>query len=125
MGMKKIPMFFYKKLKPILSRYRLVRFYPFGAIHNAIIKKLRPSFLIIEGHKIFLDPKDSLGLFINRDYEKFETNLLKKEVKNLFLILGAELNGKANLAIMIADNLVKEKNLDASKKAKHAQNNTT
>jgi len=39
---------------------------------------------------------------------------LKKEVNDLFLILGAELNGKANLAIMIADNLVKEKNLNAS-----------
>ena len=32
----------------------------------------------------------------------------------IFLILGTELNGKASLAIMIADNLVKEKNLNAS-----------
>ncbi len=39
---------------------------------------------------------------------------LKKEVNDLFLILGTELNGKANLAVMIADNLVKEKNLNAS-----------
>ncbi len=39
---------------------------------------------------------------------------LKKEVNDLFLILGTELNGKANLVIMIADNLVKEKNLNAS-----------
>jgi len=38
---------------------------------------------------------------------------LKKEVKDLFLILGAEVDGKANLAIMISDNLVKEKELDA------------
>ena len=38
---------------------------------------------------------------------------LKKEVKDLFLILGAEVDGKANLAIMISDNLVKGKELDA------------
>lgn len=38
---------------------------------------------------------------------------LKKEVKDLFLILGAELDGKASLAIMISDNLVKEKDLNA------------
>ncbi len=39
---------------------------------------------------------------------------LRNEVNDLFLVLGTELNGKANLAIMIADNLVKEKNINAS-----------
>ncbi len=38
---------------------------------------------------------------------------LKGEMDNLFLTLGADLNGKANLTIMISDNLVKEKNLHA------------
>ena len=38
---------------------------------------------------------------------------LKGEIENLFLVLGAEVNGKANLSIMIADNLVKEKGLNA------------
>jgi len=39
---------------------------------------------------------------------------LKQEVDNLFLILGAEVNGKANLSIMISENLVSEKNLNAA-----------
>jgi alanyl-tRNA synthetase len=39
---------------------------------------------------------------------------LKSEIPNLFLILGAEINGKANLFIAISDNLVKEKNWNAS-----------
>lgn len=43
---------------------------------------------------------------------------LKKEVTSLFLILGAELNGKANLAIMISDHLVKEKEIHAGKMIK-------
>lgn len=38
---------------------------------------------------------------------------LKGEVDNLFLTLGAEINGKANLAVMISDNLVKERDLNA------------
>lgn len=38
---------------------------------------------------------------------------LKGEVENLFLVLGAEINGKPSLSIMIADNLVKEKGLNA------------
>ncbi len=40
---------------------------------------------------------------------------LKGEIDNLFLVLGAEVKGKANLSIMISDNLVKEKGLDAGK----------
>ncbi|MGC9375171.1 MAG: alanine--tRNA ligase [Bacteroidales bacterium] len=39
---------------------------------------------------------------------------LKNEVDNLVLAIGAEINGKANLSIMISENLVKEKNWNAS-----------
>ncbi|MEP7171221.1 MAG: DHHA1 domain-containing protein, partial [Bacteroidota bacterium] len=40
---------------------------------------------------------------------------LKKEVDNLFLLLAAEIDGKAFLSLIISDNLVKEKKLDAKK----------
>jgi alanyl-tRNA synthetase len=39
---------------------------------------------------------------------------LKNEVDNLVLAIGAEINGKANLSIMISENLVKEKKWNAS-----------
>lgn len=39
---------------------------------------------------------------------------LRNEIPDLFLVLGAELNGKANLAIMISDRLVRDRNLNAS-----------
>lgn len=39
---------------------------------------------------------------------------LKNEIPNLLMILGSELNGKANLFLVISDNLVKEKNWNAS-----------
>ncbi|MFC2100237.1 alanine--tRNA ligase [Bacteroidota bacterium] len=38
---------------------------------------------------------------------------LKQTVDNLFLIIGSEANGKANLTLMISDKLVKEKGLHA------------
>jgi len=40
---------------------------------------------------------------------------MKGEIDNLFLVLGTEIHKKAHLAVMISDNLVKEKNLDAGK----------
>jgi alanyl-tRNA synthetase len=38
---------------------------------------------------------------------------LKGEVENLFLVLAADIEGKANIHVMISDNLVKEKQLNA------------
>lgn len=40
---------------------------------------------------------------------------LRDQIENLFLVVGAEVNGKASLTLMLSDNLVKEKNLDAGK----------
>jgi alanyl-tRNA synthetase len=39
---------------------------------------------------------------------------LKSEMKDLFLVLGAEIDGKANLAVMISENLISSKGLNAS-----------
>jgi alanyl-tRNA synthetase len=38
---------------------------------------------------------------------------LRNQVDNLFMVLGAEVNGKPSLSIIISDNLVKDKNLNA------------
>jgi alanyl-tRNA synthetase len=38
---------------------------------------------------------------------------LKREMENLYMLLGAKINGKANLVLVISDNLVKEKGLHA------------
>ncbi len=45
---------------------------------------------------------------------------LKGEVENLFLVLGAEISGKPNLTIMISENLVNEKGLNAGKIVREA-----
>ncbi|QGY43151.1 alanine--tRNA ligase [Maribellus comscasis] len=45
---------------------------------------------------------------------------LKGEVENLFLVLGAEINGKPNLTVMISENLVEEKGLNAGQIVREA-----
>ncbi len=45
---------------------------------------------------------------------------LKGEVENLFLVLGVEIDGKPNLTVMISENIVAEKGLDAIKIVREA-----
>jgi alanyl-tRNA synthetase len=45
---------------------------------------------------------------------------IKGEVDNLFLALGAEMDGKPSLTIMISENIVAEKGLDAGKIVREA-----
>lgn len=45
---------------------------------------------------------------------------LKGEVDNLFLVLGAEIGGKPNLTVMIAENIVEEKGLNAGQIVREA-----
>ncbi|MFM2016783.1 MAG: hypothetical protein RL007_439 [Bacteroidota bacterium] len=51
----------------------------------------------------------------NTDAIKDLAYQLKDQIGSLFLVLGAEVNGKASLTILVSDNLVKEKSLDAGK----------
>jgi len=67
------------------------------------IKKVKDINLIAE--KIEVDSADAI-----RDLA-FQ---IKKKVENLFMVVGANLDGKANLTIMVSDNLVKERNINAS-----------
>ena len=45
---------------------------------------------------------------------------LKGEVDNLFLVLGAEINGKPNLTVMISENIVADKGLNAGQIVREA-----
>ncbi|MCE9538476.1 MAG: alanine--tRNA ligase, partial [Bacteroidetes bacterium] len=38
---------------------------------------------------------------------------LRNQIDNLFMVLGAEVKGKQSLSVIISDNLVKDKNLNA------------
>ena len=68
------------------------------------IKKVKGINLIAE--KIDIDSADAI-----RDLA-FQ---IKKKVENLYMVIGANLEGKASLTIMVSDNLVKDKNINASR----------
>jgi alanyl-tRNA synthetase len=63
------------------------------------------------GKTVFIGQKVDI---LSADVAKDLCFQLKGEVPNLFLLLGAEINGKANLFLAMSDNLNKEKNWNAS-----------
>ncbi len=82
-----------------------------------IIKaNLKSKVLVERGVNIIADKieVDNAGMVKNLAFQ------LKGEVENLFLVLGAEINGKPNLTIMISENIVAEKGLNAGKIVREA-----
>ncbi len=75
-------------------------------IKNDLLKQKRQV-----GGTVFIS--DKIEIF-SADVAKDICFQLKNEIPDLFLILGAEINGKANLFLSLSDNLVKEKNWNAS-----------
>jgi len=81
----------YKKTEELLSGRGIDNYQLVKVVNNYVKSSLKSEFAIIDGDKIFVDPRDSLRLTINGIYEKFETNFVKNEIKknNVVLDLGA------------------------------------
>lgn len=75
----------YKKVGKMLYGTGIGRFYPVRAVKKLIISKLK--FAEVDGHKMFLDPNDSLCLSINEVHEPLTTQLVKKEIKKGYVVL--------------------------------------
>lgn len=91
--MRKILLSVYRKCVKILSGHGIEKFYLVKVIDDFIFSHLKSSFAEVQGHKMFLDSKDTLRLSINEIYEPLETELVKKEVKkgNVVLDIGANI----------------------------------
>ena len=76
---------------------------------KALKSELKSKITDINGAKVIVTLVDS----VSADNLKDIAYQLKGEVENLYLVLGTSLEGKAGLAVMIADNLVKERGLHA------------
>ncbi len=87
MKMRKILFYIYKTVVKILSGHGIENFYPVRVANSFIFSQLKSDFAEVQGHKMFLDSKDILGLSINGIHEPFETELVKKETKNGDVVL--------------------------------------
>ncbi len=87
MNIKKIFIKIYRIARAYLRKYGIGKIYPFSILIKFIASMLRSNFAIVQGHKMFLDPKDTLRLSINGIYEEFETEIVYKEVKKGYSVL--------------------------------------
>ncbi|MBW6535234.1 MAG: alanine--tRNA ligase [Mariniphaga sp.] len=89
----------------------------FGRERLKILKSnLKSKVLTENGVNIIADQVDVDNAAMLKDLA-FQ---LKNEVENIYLVLGAEIDGKPNLAVMISENLVADKGLNAGKIVREA-----
>lgn len=86
----------YQKIIKMLSRYGFGKIYLIKLIHNFLKVHLRPKFVNIQGHKIFINRKDFYvcsHLLNFGAWEPNETELIKREIKkgDVALDLGAHI----------------------------------
>lgn len=79
--MKRILSKSYQAARSVFDGCGICKIYPFRSLNNLILKYIKSDFIVIGGHKMFLDSEDSLGLSTGSNYEEFETELIKKEIK--------------------------------------------
>jgi len=73
--------FLYRKFMRIFGGHGFGRFYPVRAADRAINWILRPRVAEVMGHKMFLDPSDSLHLSVTSAYEPLETSLIDQLIR--------------------------------------------
>jgi alanyl-tRNA synthetase len=89
----------------------------FGRERLKILKtNLKSKVLAENGVNIIADQVDvdNAGMLKDLAFQ------LKNEIDNLFLVLGADIDGKPNLAVMISENLVADKGLNAGQIVREA-----
>ena len=74
--------------KGLLHRYRIVK-----ALSDFLLPRIVPDFVDVQGHKMYIDSRDSLRLSFIKDYENIETETFKKNIKkgDVVLDLGANI----------------------------------
>ena len=84
MSMRKFFLNLYKKmvnLIPAQRRNAIKSFYPVRMIYYFVIARLKTTFADVQGHKMFLDAGDSIGLSVSEIYEPCVLDVVNKQIK--------------------------------------------
>jgi FkbM family methyltransferase len=71
----------YKKVYEILAGRGIGKFYLVRVINRFVISRLRSPVAAVDGHKMFLDSRDTLKISIRGIYEPMGTEVVKKCIK--------------------------------------------
>ena len=82
----------YRKTTGILSSLGFGRIRLLIGVERFLRSQIKPDFIEIDGHKLFLDKLDSLELFLHGSYEEFETETVKKIIKKGDIVLDVGAN---------------------------------
>ncbi len=95
MKKNKIVLPFYRKTKKFLSRGygSSSRFSPISSVMNSVESRLKSDYSEILGHKMYLDPTDSLNLSIDGIFGEFDTSLVQSKINenDIVVDLGANI----------------------------------
>ncbi len=93
MSYKKVIMQIYRAITKPFSGTGIGGIYPFRKIHLYLTKLLKSDFVEVDGHKMYLDSLDTMRLSFYGLHEPFETEILKKEIKegDVVLDIGANI----------------------------------
>jgi FkbM family methyltransferase len=72
---------FLKKTAIAVSGHGLGQIKPIRAVYDSLFHFLKPKSVMVQGHRMWLDDRDTLELATREIYEPFETALFKKELK--------------------------------------------
>lgn len=91
--MRKMLSFIYKTVIKTLHGHGIGKFYPLRVTNAFLIPFFKSSFAEVQGHKMFLDPTDTLNLSIYGVHEEFKTEFVKKEISkgDVVLDIGANI----------------------------------
>jgi len=82
----------YRKIARFLGILGLRRISLLRDVNRYLDANIKPDFVEIDGHKIFLDKFDSLHLYRRGHYEEYETEIIKKIIKKGDIVLDVGAN---------------------------------